>query len=947
MIFNKTVLTVLSLGLLSPLCSAELLQKFELENGSLLPGYSGTIDSPFNGVAAYANNDGVEAQAQLSNVPGQFRLDIRGASSANNAAGISVYLDGKKLGATEFSGTSASVNSITFKLDSQPTNSTLQFKLETDNGSNDTFLDWYELHRVGDIAALPGAPALPSAGAYDTGVYRNMFQELGYSAAEVDAKVQAVYDQLFHSSDTADKAIFIPVGNDMAYIWDVGNNDVRSEGMSYGMMMAVQMGRQDDFNKLWKWAHTYSLNKSGNNKGYFAWKVSTSGNIQDANPAPDGEEYFVTALFFASNLWGDGSGIFNYREQANQILKDMYGNGETRYNNQGQLEEFSLFNHAEKQIVFSPATPTDRNWTDPSYHLPAFYELWARWADNNNSFWADLAVTSRAFLKSTVNPANGLSPDYAYFDGTPHGDFQHWKDTFQYDAWRTVGNAAMDFAWWQNDPWQTTYVNALQSFFKGEGIDSYSSLYELNGTPYENNSDHSPGLVSMNAVASLASDNQRSWEFVQALWDTPVPSGKYRYYDGTLYMFGFLALSGNYRIICPAGECDVVTPPPSGGNNPPTANNDSASTTQDTAVSISVLQNDSDADGDALSLTSYTQAGNGSVSQVGNALSYTPNGGFVGSDSFGYTISDGQASANGTVTVTVSANDGGGNPTNPPVDGELLEQAQFEDGVISPSYRQPITSPYAGVILYGNSESVTVNSSNLSAGDYSLVINGSSSNNTAAGISIYADAQKVATATFSGITRTVQTVTFSLASNASALKFVLESDVGQNDTLLDWYKLYSGSSTGGDTGGGNPSTPSEVLVQAEDYTQFYDTTSGNAGGSYRSDDVDLQMTSDVGGGYNVGWTAAGEWLEYSVDLAAGTYTVDVRVASSPGGGSYNLELAGQQIVGITSVSATGGWQNWQSQTTNNVVISGGSQTLRINILQGNFNLNWIKFTPVN
>lgn len=928
----------LALGLISPLCSAELLQKFELENGSLLPGYSGAIDSPFNGVAAYANNDGVEAQATITNVPGKFRLDIRGASSASNAAGISVYLADKKLGSTEFSGTSASVNSISFNLESQPSSSALQFKLETDNGSNDTYLDWFELHRVGDIPPPPAAPVLPSAGAYETGQYRNMFAELGYTQAEVDARVQAVYDQLFHSSDTADKALFIPSGNDMAYIWDVGNNDVRSEGMSYGMMMAVQMGRQDDFNKLWKWAHTYSLNKSGNNKGYFAWKVSTSGNVLDAAPAPDGEEYFVTALFFASHLWGDGSGIFDYSAQANQILRDMYGNGETRYNNQGQLEEFSLFNHAEKQIVFSPATPTDRNWTDPSYHLPAFYELWARWADNNNQFWADLAVTSRAFLKTTVNPANGLSPDYAYFDGSPHGDFQNWKDTFQYDAWRTVGNAAMDYAWWQADPWQTTYVNSLQAFFKSEGIDSYASLYELDGTPYQNNSDHSPGLVAMNAMASLAADDSRAWEFVQAFWDTPVPSGKWRYYDGTLYMFGMLALSGNYRIICPAGECDTVTtPPPSGGGNTaPVANNDSVTTAQDTEVSVSVLQNDSDADGDALSIISYTQAGNGSVSQIGDSLSYTPNSNFSGNDSFSYTISDGQANATAQVSVSVSAGDNGGG--TPPVgDGQLLEQVELESGVISPSYRQPINNPFSGVILYSNSESVSISTDKLSAGSYGLVIYGASNNNTAAGISVYADEQKVGTASFTGTTRSEQTISFSLSSSASKLRFVLETDVGQNDTLLDWYKLYSGSSSG------NPA--SEVLVQAEDYVNYYDTTSGNSGGAYRSDDVDLQITADQGAGYNLGWTAAGEWLEYTLDLPAGAYNVEFRLASNPGGGSYSLTANGQTLVPASNVAATGGWQNWISQNHSMVVPSGGVQTVRFNVLQGNFNLNWIKFSP--
>src|SRR5690606_20173947 len=122
---------------------------------------------------------------------------------------------------------------------------------------------------------------------------RNMFAELGITPAAVEARVQAVYDQLFHSNDQENEAIFIPVGNDMAYIWDTGNNDVRSEGMSYGMMMALQLDRKQDFDRLWKWAHTYSLNKEGEMKGFFAWQVGTDGNVKDRNPAPDGEAYFA------------------------------------------------------------------------------------------------------------------------------------------------------------------------------------------------------------------------------------------------------------------------------------------------------------------------------------------------------------------------------------------------------------------------------------------------------------------------------------------------------------------------------------------------------------------------------------------------------------------------------------------------------------------------------
>lgn len=937
---------------LSTQSSAELLDSKQVESGVLLPGYSTIIDTPFTGVAAFANGDGVEINTLVSGVPGKFRLDTRGASSANNSASIAVYLGDKKIGSSQFTGADASVHSIDFTLEHVPSNPSLTFKLETDNGSNDTYIDWYELHRVGDIPAPPPPPILPAQGAYDSGQYRNLFAELGYSHAEVQARVQATYDQLFHSPDTTNKALFIPAGEDMAYIWDVGNNDVRSEGMSYGMMMAVQMDRKDDFDKLWKWAHTYSLNKTGDMKGYFAWKVSTSGQIQDANPAPDGEEYFATALFFASHRWGDGNGIFNYSAQANALLDDMFNNGQTRYNNQGQLENFSLFDHDKKQIVFSPATPSDRNWTDPSYHLPAFYELWARWADNNNAFWAELAESSRAFLKTTVNANTGLSPDYAYFDGTPHGDFQNWKDTFQYDAWRTISNASMDYAWWQEDPWQVTYATTLQSFFKNEGINSYASLYELNGERYENNSDHSPGLVAMNAVASLASDQSTAWEFVQAFWDTPVPEGQWRYYDGSLYMLGMLAVSGNYKIYCPAGECDAIAPPSceisnlcGGGNNQaPNAVSDQANTEQNTSVTLAVLNNDSDPENDPLSIVTHTQAANGSVTQTGSQLTYTPAHGFSGLDTFQYAISDGLLTRSATVSITV--NSSSQPPVNPPASGTLIGRYQTETGNITPSFREPITQPYAGVILYGNGDSVAITTGQLAPGNYTFTLYGSSSNNTAAGISVYANNQKVGATDFSGSTRSEQTLSVTLTEAVSSITLTLETDTGQNDTLIDWVEVYSGSQISPpDT---PPSTCSSVIIEAEDYTRFYDSTGGNAGNSYRDDDVDIQPANDSDGGYNVGWTASNEWLEYDLhNITAGDYSLNMRIASSPGNGRYTIDINGAEAVQPTHVNATGGWQAWQTLSHPKVTLTGGDNTLRVNIHSGGFNLNTIILTPTD
>ncbi len=533
--------------------AATLLEHVEAESGSLLAGYTSVISSPFAGIAAYGNGDGVEiATAKLSNAPGIFQIAVRGASTNSSAAGMAVYVGGSKVGAVSFTGVSPTTQLLQFKLNSVPAISKIKLVLESDTGANDTHLDWYELTYVSALPPTPAAPVLPTTGAYFSGQYRNLFAEAGYAKADIDAKMAAAYNQLFHSTQidrATGQAIFItdPTDSSRAYIWDTGHNDVRSEGMSYGMMIALQMNRQDDFNKLWAWANRYMLNTSGDMKGYFGWQKNTDGSNRDTNPAPDGEEYFVTSLFLASNRWGDGAGIYNYKVEANKLLDNMYANGQMHYVN-GQQVSFSLFDKTANQILFSPY---GNQFTDPSYHLPAFYELWARWATNNKPYWAQLAINSRALWKKAVT-AKGLNPDYANFDGTVVSSASADHQVLAYDAWRTAGNAGLDFAWFLGDTWETTYATSLHSFLKTQGT-KYPSLYKLDGTVYNNNADHSPGFVAQNAMAGLASNNQDVWDFVNDLWDTPVPSGQYRYYDGSLYLFGMLAASGNYKIYCPGG----------------------------------------------------------------------------------------------------------------------------------------------------------------------------------------------------------------------------------------------------------------------------------------------------------------------------------------------------------------------------------------------------------
>jgi oligosaccharide reducing-end xylanase len=388
--------------------------------------------------------------------------------------------------------------------------------------------------------------------AYETGEYRNLFAEhLGKSDAEIQAKIDSAFQQLFYGDDTSER-IYYPVGSDMAYLLDTGNDDVRSEGMSYGMMIAVQMNKKEEFDRIWKWTKTYMYQTEGGYIGYFAWHCKPDGTQLAANPASDGEIWFVMALFFADARWGSGEGIYNYRAEAQSILdvalnaKELGGNLAT-----------NLFDPETKQVVFVPQLGNNSQFTDASYHMPHFYELWARWADKNNDFWADAVIASREFLPTAVHPETGLAPNYSYFDGRPHNDEYHGQ--FRYDAFRVGANIGMDYIWFHPSDWYVEQANRQLSFFASQGIDDYVAEYSLDGKPLAGH--RATGLIATNAVLAHAADPEIGKPFVQALWDANAPTGTYRYYDGLLYLMGLLQASGNFRIYEPGVTPRAEVPP--------------------------------------------------------------------------------------------------------------------------------------------------------------------------------------------------------------------------------------------------------------------------------------------------------------------------------------------------------------------------------------------------
>ncbi len=167
-----------------------------------------------------------------------------------------------------------------------------------------------------------------------------------------------------------------------------------------------------------------------------------------------------------------------------------------------------------------------------------------------------------------------------------------------------------------------------------------------------------------------------------------------------------------------------------------------------------------------------------------------------------------------------------------------------------------------------------------------------------------------------------------------------------------------GSPTGTATNTPTPTSTSTTRValpgrfEVEDYraggqgTGYSDTTTGNSGGAYRKDDVDIQTTSDSSGRYNVGWIATGEWLAYDVTVqTSGNYIFTTRVATPNSGKSFHIEVDGVNVTGPLAVPNTGGNQVWTDVRSASIALTAGNHTLKVVADSSSFNLNYVTVDP--
>ncbi len=392
----------------------------------------------------------------------------------------------------------------------------------------------------------------------------NLFVTLaGKTQQEVDDKVTTAVNRYFGIGTNEPSTLTLasgyrcyyelPQDPTMAFIWAADSDDIRSEGMSYGMMIAVQMGLKTQFDALWKFSKTYMQYAENTDttawKYYFRWQGTVDDTTTPDNwgvtfgattvPAPDGDEYFAAALYLADQRWGS-AGAVNYKQEADNIAAAMLHNTPAGI-------RYPIIHGSENMVVFVPYGASNE-FTDPSYHLPAFYDLFALYGPAADAEkWQSLADTSRSYLVSSAHATTGLHPDYATFAGAPTtGSAGDGHDQFKYDAWRVVMNMAVDYAWFSQDAGLKAQIEKYHAFFGGHlGTNNVSNaLFYVDGSNPSGGG--STALTATLAAGALASDAPNRATYVQNLWNVQQQSGQWRYYQEGVYLLGLLATSGKF-----------------------------------------------------------------------------------------------------------------------------------------------------------------------------------------------------------------------------------------------------------------------------------------------------------------------------------------------------------------------------------------------------------------
>jgi endo-1,4-beta-D-glucanase Y len=299
-------------------------------------------------------------------------------------------------------------------------------------------------------------------------------------------------------------------------------------------LITVWLDKKEEFDAIWTYTKAHAQYTEGPKEYYFRSFCDDPSQGCGDQVGVFGGFNIVTALLLAEARWGNGEGIFDYGEEARDVL-DAFRTKETQ--NRGIVD--GVINQFD--AVGLPVKTPDEEFADQvtsEILMPGYFEYWGQ--RTGEEFWTMAADRTRQHLRDVINPENGLSPSISYFDGS----LVPGEEEFREGSYEVAFNLAVDTAWYAADPEQVILANRLISFFASFG-GSYPSYFHYDGTPSSQNV--SGALVALNGCAAGISTVPARTNFIRSVWDAPTQVGLFRYFDGINQLIALMYLAGYVR----------------------------------------------------------------------------------------------------------------------------------------------------------------------------------------------------------------------------------------------------------------------------------------------------------------------------------------------------------------------------------------------------------------
>ena len=310
-------------------------------------------------------------------------------------------------------------------------------------------------------------------------------------------------------------------------------NGSNSEGIGYGLEIAVFMDDQATFDKLWSYEQ---LHRGAN--GLMDWEIGPDGAVTGMGAASDGDEDMAFALVMADKKWGgQGSLSDTYLNHAKKLIDLIW---------QHEVD------HSRGNVLTPGDQFADGSIINISYFAPAYYRIFGLVSGKADD-WNGTAKTSYDVIEATLNATNknamnGLVPAWSTPAGVPMAPAGSDHPTYhQLDSCRTPFRLAQDYCW-NGEPRALTYLQKISAFYAGVGAANIVDAYNLDGSVYPGSSLHLAAFVGgagVGAMATPANAKLRDDAYTAlAAWQ-PLLGGSL-YYNESWSMLSLLMMSGHF-----------------------------------------------------------------------------------------------------------------------------------------------------------------------------------------------------------------------------------------------------------------------------------------------------------------------------------------------------------------------------------------------------------------